>query len=720
MNRSVEMISIKAAAAVLLCCVSALVTGCTASQFLSVADNSPALAAGMQGKVHGGQQPITGASVQLWAVGASGYGSAASKLGSSVASDSNGNFSLGAYTCVPNTLTYITASGGNPGLGSANPNIMLAAALGPCSSLSPSTFIFMDEVTTVATAFALGQYFDTTTNSFGAPNNTQAQVGIANAFATVNNLVTLATGTAVTSAALAGTPGTLTMTPESAKLNTVADILAACVNSTGGTSGDSSSCGKLFASSAPTGFTATDTLQAAIYMSRNPASNNASGSATNLATLFGLVTGSAPFVGVSSQPTDWTIGIKYTDTAATPTFFPKPQNVAVDGTGNVWVLNNNGGLGALVELSPVGVMMAAPTSLNVLSGGAQTPFLYTTVTTTPRNLAIDTGNNVWFTHSSSSAADANNVKSNGSIFEYATNGTSFGYPTGKSAFGLAIDGSNNVFVGEQSTTAAVELYEFPGGDLTKPVTYPIASATPGTAGTSGTNTFIAPEYMAFAPSGDLWMTGGVAASNFTVALTNIAPASTIITGCAGTYPCALTTSVSSNTYTKYNLGSITGASGLSAGTSSMFIADAITGNSVSIVPYLTPTSETNVGSTTSFTLPKYVATDGAGNLWASNTNFTPTGSNPTPGGSISELSSTGAILSPITPDATVTNPGYVHAGLITNPTGNTVASIAVDPSGNVWEAGAGNNSVFELVGAAVPTVTPISLALKNGTVGQKP
>jgi hypothetical protein len=145
----------------------------------------------------------------------------------------------------------------------------------------------------------------------------------------------------------------------------------------------------------------------------------------------------------------------------------------------------------------------------------------------------------------------------------------------------------------------------------------------------------------------------------------------------------------------------------------MFIADATTGNSVSVVPYATPNSASNIGTTTSFTLPHYAATDGAGNVWVSNTNTTPTGTNPTAGGSISELSGAGAILSPITPDITVTNPGYVHTGF-TNGSG-----IAVDPSGNVWAADSGN-SVFELVGAAAPTVTPISLALKNGAVAAKP
>ena len=62
-------------------------------------------------------------------------------------------------------------------------------------------------------------------------------VGLTNAFATANNLVNVATGQAVTSATLngsgTGTGLSITATPESAKLNTIANILSACVNSDG-------------------------------------------------------------------------------------------------------------------------------------------------------------------------------------------------------------------------------------------------------------------------------------------------------------------------------------------------------------------------------------------------------------------------------------------------------------------------------------------------------
>jgi DNA-binding beta-propeller fold protein YncE len=47
--------------------------------------------------------------------------------------------------------------------------------------------------------------------------------------------------------------------------------------------------------------------------------------------------------------------------------------------------------------------------------------------------------------------------------------------------------------------------------------------------------------------------------------------------------------------------------------------------------------------------------------------------------------------------------------------------IGVDPSGNIWVANnTATGGVFEIVGAAAPTVTPIALALKNGTIGAKP
>ena len=102
--------------------------------------------------------------------------------------------------------------------------------------------------------------------------------------------------------------------------------------------------------------------------------------------------------------------------------------------------------------------------------------------------------------------------------------------------------------------------------------------------------------------------------------------------------------------------------------------------------------------------PTFLAVDGAGDIWASNNEISPA--------SVSEFSSTGAVLSQVSGNGAV---GYPHAGMVSS------YGIGVDPSGNIWVANnTATGGVFEIVGAAAPTVTPIALALKNGTIGAKP
>jgi len=117
----------------------------------------------LRGLVRGGNQPVSGSTIQLYAAGTGGDGSASTPLLSpAVISDSLGNFSItGGYTCPSqNSLVYIVASGGNPGLTSATnkPAITLMAALGPCGNLSSSTYINIDELTTVAAVYPLAPF----------------------------------------------------------------------------------------------------------------------------------------------------------------------------------------------------------------------------------------------------------------------------------------------------------------------------------------------------------------------------------------------------------------------------------------------------------------------------------------------------------------------------------------------------------------------------------
>ena len=102
----------------------------------------------ISGSVYGGQQPVSGAAIQLYAVGTSGYGSAAtSMLNTTVYTGSDGKFSItGDYACPaagtafgPSTPVYMVASGGNPGLspGTNNGSLVLMAGLGHATRSAP-------------------------------------------------------------------------------------------------------------------------------------------------------------------------------------------------------------------------------------------------------------------------------------------------------------------------------------------------------------------------------------------------------------------------------------------------------------------------------------------------------------------------------------------------------------------------------------------------------
>ena len=132
-------------------------SGCSSS---FVTPSAPSRIGEISGTVIGGQQPVSGARIQLYAVGTSGDASAAKPLiAVTPYTDANGNFSItGLYKCpTSSSLVYLVASGGNPGLtvGTNNAAINLMAALGACSSLSASTYISVNEITTVAAVAAL-------------------------------------------------------------------------------------------------------------------------------------------------------------------------------------------------------------------------------------------------------------------------------------------------------------------------------------------------------------------------------------------------------------------------------------------------------------------------------------------------------------------------------------------------------------------------------------
>jgi trimeric autotransporter adhesin len=266
--------------------------GCGTS--LKQASITPSPQAKKQGLVHGGQQPVTGATVQLYAVGTTGDGSAATQL-LSTTTDADGDFSLTGLTCPsPTAPVYYLATGGNPGLspGTNNPNLALMAAVGPCGSLTTSSFTVINELTTVAAVYALAPFIASPTSIGSFPADSS---NLAAAFTLAFQYVNINTGSAPGTNVPAGS------TVPVAELNTLCDILAVCVNSAGGTAGDNTACGNLFSLTA-IGPAVTDTITSTLNLANYP-------SELNTQSLFNLVLAAAPFQPtLSIAPLNFSVG----------------------------------------------------------------------------------------------------------------------------------------------------------------------------------------------------------------------------------------------------------------------------------------------------------------------------------------------------------------------------------------------------------------------------
>ncbi len=272
-----------------------LFTGCIgASSIRPVTD--PASPLTVTGVVHGGQQPISGAAIQLYAVGATGDSSSATPLlKSTVLTSSSGSFSITSdYTC-PATTTevYLVATGGNSGLasGANNSAIALMAALGPCGSVSGLPYVSVNELTTVGSLAALYPYMSSV-SSLGFVETSQLTA----AFAAVNAYTNVTTGSVPGPSLPSG------YYAASIEIQTLGDAVAACINSSG-TVTATSPCGMLFALATPPGGSApADTIGAMLNILKNPT--------LNVAGILGLANPAAPFQPtLTSPPSSWSLQI---------------------------------------------------------------------------------------------------------------------------------------------------------------------------------------------------------------------------------------------------------------------------------------------------------------------------------------------------------------------------------------------------------------------------
>ena len=328
------------------------------------------------GTVYSGNQTISGAHVYLFAANPSGYiqpsisllsssvTGFSDNIGAYVPTSSNGSFTLPAgYGCPVGSQLYIYALGG--AIGSVtNSAAGLLAALGTCGS-SGSNAILVNEVTTIATAYAIAGFAVDATH-VSSSGTALAQVGVTNAFANFVNLANGATGVA-----LATTPSGNGAVPQGT-INTLANILNACVSSSGPTS---TQCSTLFTntqSGGSTGASPTDTASAVINIAHKPSAN--------VASLYGLQPTAPPFSPtLSGQPSDFTLGIQFTGGG-----IYEPTGIAIDASGDAWI-SNQAGFGSVTKLSSAGVFLSGPEGYT--GNGIRSP----------EGIAIDLSGNAWVT-----------------------------------------------------------------------------------------------------------------------------------------------------------------------------------------------------------------------------------------------------------------------------------------------------------------------------------
>jgi len=668
--------------------------------------------ASLAGKVLSGTLPVSGATVQLYAAGQTGYGSAATVLLNTPAiTDTTGAFNF-SYSCAasPGDLVYLIASGGDTGAGS-NTELKLMTALGPCGGLSGTTPVMVNEVTTVASAYALSAFITAAPNVGSSAANYQ---GLKNAFASVSNLVNLATGNALTiTPAYAVSPVAYlnSSTVPQARIDTLANLLNGCVNSNGAT------CVNLFSAAAPpSGSTPSDSLQAMIDIAQNPGNS--------VSSLFGLASPTGPFQPVlSGSPGDWTLALTFTGaglgippTAVTSTGEGPMSNtaMAIDAAGDVWVaatrtVAGGSAIGPLVaKFSNTGAPLTPATSLSSASPSVATIGGYDPSNTTPAlypgaetfGILIDQAGSPWLAVQTPSTQL---VK-----IDPALSTAPLGIVVNGNGVSLnddVIDSTGNVWAGGQNLNEV---------DTTgSPLLTGATGQPPNGTGPTYTNL----NHLTFDSNLNLWATdalasgnadlyqispttgdivydafpGGVAQTNGTI---NFSPTSLVADGNGNIYGCADATGTNLNVFNN---------------------------------AALTQTYPVNAGRGCG----NQLVLDGVGHIFIVTNNYIYQQN-----AAIDEYSASGTLISPAG-GYTGTSTGEPATISFSNVNAVSANSAAIDGSGNLWVLNNGTNGIsgydvnfnplpddgnvlVEYIGIAAPVVTPTAAALQNQTLGARP
>ena len=306
----------------------------------------------------------------------------------------------------------------------------------------------INEVTTIAAAYSLAPFASDITHIGSTASNS---TGLVNAFTNAALLANTSVGSA------GGSNLPLGVSVPLAEINTLANILASCINTAGASS---TPCTTLFAATG-----ATDTFGASLAIAKNPGASAITG-------LYALSVPTAPFQPTltgSSAPNDFTIAISATGSGTLAT----PYAVAMDAAGNAWITNETGS--SLSELSATGSLIASPTATDL--AGAQ-------------GIAVDRTGNVWVANTAGDSVLKFNLNS-GSVT--ATSSYTVGGITAPSA--IALDSASNAFVAN-----------FNGNSVTGLTS--AGTALAGSPFTGSSNNITVPAGIAVSPNGTVYVTSG--------------------------------------------------------------------------------------------------------------------------------------------------------------------------------------------------------------------
>jgi hypothetical protein len=644
----------------------------------------------ISGAVYGGQQPVSGATIQLYAANmTTDLGASAPLLTTTVTTGSDGTFTItGDYTCpTTNPPVYLVSTGGNPGLGGSvnNSDIVLMASLGLCNKVTSSMNVIINEFSTVGMAYLLGPFMQDATHIGASPTNFGAMPARFTSAASFDNDPNgLASG------------GSLF----ALELNTFSDVLAACVNTSGGTSGDGSVCGKLLQNAG-----ATDTATAALKIMQNP-SNNASA-------LYALITGTPPFQPYfSSVPSDFS--------SSSGLILPPTATAgALDSNGHLWLYTGGWTYDTVTDTSTdaQGVITVYDNNFNQLfTVSPGTGGLYY-----PDSLAPDASGHVF-------AVNANNT-----ISEFSSTGAALspagGWSTGVAtvftgtgsgdsyqdssvqAGPIAIDSTGNIWGKVQNPTGNCYFEMNSSGTVITPATEAACTALGPPIVGGG-----APD-----GTGSAWAAGSMAIVKANSS-GNVAATAPTSAGCFATTSASGYGSTNSLVFDKVH-SQVWGYSEIGAGVITDGGTTSFCDATPSTIPTITPPSFSllTVGNPVSLNglLIDSAVLDGAGNLWlattgsfGSGTATTITTFNGTMNFSswLVEISPSGAVLSPY--NAGAGTYGYQPTGFGMNVsasvTGQTeffsanssVSLLGVDNSGNIWATDTYTRRVYKIPGMA--------------------